>query len=322
MQNASLDFDPATFAPTFHLTVGIPGGSNALATAARLGLDAAIVENARSMLSQGAREVEALIASLNREHDTARALRESLENTRTETERLKKDLDKGLRDLRVRERTVIQETRDRVVQEASDLQRQIREAEVELRKQKSRDAVERTRRVLATVRDRLQSERFKPPPTPEEPAEDTGTIMVGDTVWLKDASVEAKVLAIDERNNEVEVQAGQTRIKLGLNAIERIVPGKGDAPRRYVPVIKPTPKQVPTELLLLGKRAEEVEELLNRYLDDATMAGLSQVRIVHGSGTGVLRQIVREMLPRHPLAKSFRPGERGEGGNGVTVVRL
>ena len=76
------------------------------------------------------------------------------------------------------------------------------------------------------------------------------------------------------------------------------------------------------ELLLLGRRAEEVEHLVDSYLDDAVVANLRQVRIVHGSGTGVLRQIVRELLASHSLVKSFRPGERGEGGNGVTVVKL
>ena len=73
---------------------------------------------------------------------------------------------------------------------------------------------------------------------------------------------------------------------------------------------------------MLGKRAEEVEPMLNKYLDDASLSSLRQVRIVHGSGTGVLRQIVREMLSTHPLVKSYRPGEKGEGGNGVTIVML
>jgi DNA mismatch repair protein MutS2 len=105
-----------------------------------------------------------------------------------------------------------------------------------------------------------------------------------------------------------------------MEGVEKIVPS-GET-RRFVPVIKPQPKQVASELLLLGKRADEVEPLLNAYLDDAVVAGLGQVRIVHGSGTGTLRSIVRELLMTHPLVKSFRPGERGEGGNGVTVVKL
>ena len=131
------------------------------------------------------------------------------------------------------------------------------------------------------------------------------------------------MLKVDTVNGEIEVQAGQTRIKLGLEGVEKVVPSSSGAAPTYVPLIKPPPiKVVPPELMMLGKRAEEVEPMLNKYLDDASLSALTQVRIVHGSGTGILRQIVREMLYSHPLVKSFRPGEKGEGGNGVTIVKL
>jgi len=322
LQNASLDFDPVTFAPTYRLTIGLPGGSNALETAARLGLDPVIITDAREMLSAGTLEVEALIANLNGERDKAQSLRQELEIARTDAEQLRKDLEKEIRELKVREKTVIQEARDRVVSEAAELQREIKQASSELRKQRSRDTIERTRKTLATVQERLKGEIWQTQTAPEEKATSEDTVSPGDTVWLKDANLEARVVQINEASNEIEVQAGQTRIKLGLEGIEKIVPTRAGEERKFVPVIKPQPKQVAMELLLLGRRAEEVEYLLNRYLDDAVLANLRQVRIVHGSGTGVLRQIVRELLSTHPLVKSFRPGERGEGDNGVTVVRL
>jgi DNA mismatch repair protein MutS2 len=322
LQNASLDFDPVTFAPTYRLTIGLPGGSNALETAARLGLDLSIIEDARNMLSTGTLELEVLITSLNEENSKVKLLHQELDTAHSEVEQLRKEFEKELHDLKIKEKTVIQETRDRVVTEAAELQREIKQASSELRKQKSRDAVEHTRKTLAAVHDRLKSETWQVQTSPEDKTAQEDTISPGDTVWLKDANLEATVIQINEASNEIEVQAGQTRIKLGLDGIERIVPtGAGEA-RKFVPIVKPEPKQVSMELLLLGKRAEEVEHLLNSYLDDAALANLRQVRIVHGSGTGVLRQIVRELLSTHPLVKSFRPGERGEGGNGVTVVRL
>ncbi len=322
LQNASLDFDPVTFAPTYRLTIGLPGGSNALETAARLGLDPVIITDARGMLSAGTLEVEALITSLNEERDKAQSLRQEMETARTDAERLRKDLEKEIRELKVREKTVIQEARDRVVSEAAELQREIKQASSELRKQKSRDTIERTRKTLATVQERLKGEIWQTQTAPEEKAAPEDTVSPGDTVWLKDANLEAKVVQIYEERNEIEVQAGQTHIKLGLEGIEKIIPASAGEERKFVPVVKPLPKQVAMELLLLGRRAEEVEHLLDNYLDDAALANLRQVRIVHGSGTGVLRQIVRDLLSSHPLVKSFRPGERGEGGNGVTVVRL
>ena len=322
LQNASLDFDPVTFAPTYHLAIGLPGGSNALETAARLGLDPEIISDARGMLSQGAREVEALISSLNDERDKAQSLRAELEKAKQDAARLKTEMETRLNDMKAREKAVIQETRDRVVGEAAELQREIRQASTDLRKQKSRESIEQSRRVLAAVQERLRGEVFRVPTVPEEKAVPEDVIAPGDTVWLKEASLEAKVVRLFAESNEVEVESGQTRIKLGVEGIEKIVASGGGETWRHVPVVKPQPKLVPPELLLLGRRAEEVEPLLSSYLDDAALANLRQVRIVHGSGTGTLRRVVRDLLASNPLIKAYRPGGRGEGGNGVTVVSL
>ena len=325
LQNASLDFDPVTLAPTYHLTVGLPGGSNALATAARLGLDAEIISHAQEMLSKGTREVETLLTHLTEERDKAQSTRLELEKVKQDAEQLKKEFEKNIKELKAREKAVIQEARDRVVSEAAELQREIRQASTELRKQKSRDTIERTKKVLASVHEKIRATAWQPQTSPdtETETEPDNTIVPGDTVYLKEANLEATVMKVDEVNRQIEVQAGQTRIKFGLEGVDKIVPsGSGNAPT-FVPLIKPPPtKVVPHELLMLGKRAEEVEPMLNKYLDDASLSTLTQVRIVHGSGTGTLRQIVRELLNSHPLVKSFRPGEKGEGGNGVTVVKL
>lgn len=321
LQNASLDFDPANFAPTFHLTVGIPGGSNAISTAARLGLNKEIIDRAQGMLAAGAREVENLITSLTAERDRTQSLRKELEKQVEEITWQNRELEKQRRELRDKEKRVLQDTRDLVVSEAADLQRELRQAAADLRKQKSRESVEQTRKTLASVQAKLKDKIWQATTVTPATAATEETINPGDTVWLKEAEIEARVLAIREANGEIEVQAGPTRIKLGLDGVEKVVKTEG-APARRTPVIRPVPKNVPHELLLLGKRAEEVESLVNAYLDDAAVAGLSQVRIVHGSGTGVLRKIIREMLAHHPLVKAYRPGESGEGGNGVTVVKL
>ncbi len=322
LQNASLDFDLVTFEPTFHLTVGLPGGSNALATAARLGLDADIINHAREMLSKTTQEVETLLNHLAEERDKLQAIRLEQEKVKQDTERLKNDFENKLKELKATEKSVIQETRDRVVTEAADLQREIRQAVTELRKQKSKDSIERTRKTLALIQEKIRTTQWQTQTSENEPETDD-TIAVGDIVYLKEANLEARVVKIDEVNKEIEVQAGQTKIKLGLSGVDKIIPSADGEASSYIPLIKPPPaKVVSPELLLLGKRAEEVEPLVNKYLDDASLSNLSQVRIVHGSGTGTLRQIVRELLKSHPLAKSFRPGEKGEGGNGVTVVKL
>ena len=327
LQNASLDINPVTLTPTYHLTVGLPGGSNAMATAARLGLDADIVDRATEMLSKGTREMETLLAHLAEERDKTQLLRIELEKSKQDTEKLKSEWEKLVKELKSREKAVIQETRDRVVSEAAELQREIRQAAGDLRKEKSRDSVDRTRKALAHVQEKIRTVEWQPPSGTdnenEVEAEPDNTIEPGDTVFLKEANLEATVLKVDTINGEIEVQAGQTRIKLGLAGVDKVVPSESRGSVNYIPLIKLLPtKIVPQELMMLGKRAEEVESMLNKYLDDASLSALTQVRIVHGSGTGVLRQLVRDMLYSHPLVKSFRPGEKGEGGNGVTIVRL
>ena len=324
LQNASLDINPVTLTPTFHLTVGLPGGSNALATAAHLGLDAEIIRQAEGLLSKSTREVETLLAHLAEEWDKAQATRIELEIAKQNAEKLKIEWEKLVKNLKAREKVVIQEARDKVVTETAELQREIRQAATELRKEKSRDAIDRTRKTLASVQEKIRAVEWQPKSGTDKENEvapyPDNTIVPGDTVYLKEANLEATVLKVDTVNGEIEVQAGQTRIKMGLEGVEKVVPSESG--RTYVPLIKAPTKVVPPELMMLGKRAEEVEPMLNKYLDDASLSSLTQVRIVHGSGTGVLRQIVRDLLFSHPLVKSFRAGEKGEGGNGVTIVRL
>jgi len=324
LENASLDFDPVTLAPTYHLTVGVPGGSNALATAARLGLPPEIIEQAQAMLARGTEELEALVTDLAREKEKARALSAETQALRLEAERTRAELEHRLRRLRDEERALIQGTRDRVVREAAELQRVIRQARAHLRREKSAEAIERSRETLATAQARLRSEDWQPKveDRAQPPAEER-EVTPGDTVWLREARIPATVLSVSPATREAEVQSGPTRIRLSLDGIELIGPGaSASRPEPGAGAVTPPPRPVPTELLLLGKRADEAEWALNRYLDAAAVAGLSTVRIVHGSGTGALRRVVRELLASHPLVKSFRPGQQGEGGNGVTVVNL
>jgi len=323
LQNASLDFDPVTLEPTYHLTVGIPGGSNALATAARLGLSPDIIEDARGMLSQGTEELEALLADLMREKEQAESLRHDLETERLEAEQQSAELESRLRRLKAEEQKVIQEARDRVVREAAELQREIRQATSQLRKDRAKETLEQGRQALAAIRGQLKNETWQPK-IPEGTGEESTTpISPGDTVWLKEANIPATVLSVSVKTQQLEVQAGSSRIRLSLDGVARVtIPTGKDRGRSAPAIITEKSHSVPAELHLRGKRAEEVEWLLNSYLDNASLAGLHEVRIVHGSGTGVLRDIVREMLPHHPLVKSFRPGGRGEGGNGVTIAQL
>jgi len=324
LQNASLDFDPVTLAPTYHLTIGIPGGSNALATAARLGLSPDIVSRAREMLTRGSEEMETLLTNLLEEKHGIEALRDDLKRKTDEAAQRNIELENERRRLAEEERETIQETRDRVVREAAELHQEIRRAVSALRKERTKERIEQAKQAFAAVREQLKNEVWQPK-TREigDETEDEGRIAVGDMVRLREANLVTTVLSVSEETQQVEVQAGQAKLRLGLNSVEKVKVTPGTAPPEFTPVKRPAmSRPVSMELDLRGKRADEVEWELDSYLNAASLANLSEVRIIHGIGTGAVRKIVRELLASHPLVKSFRPGVRGEGGDGATVVRL
>jgi DNA mismatch repair protein MutS2 len=142
---------------------------------------------------------------------------------------------------------------------------------------------------------------------------------VGDTVLVKETGITANVLTVSEQNQEVEIQAGRIKMRLGLASVVKIMPSGKIIP---APIKISPSRRVSLELDLRGRRADEVEPELDAYLNDAAQSNISEARIIHGHATGTVRTIVREYLKGHPLVKSFRPGGPGEGGDGVTVVRL
>jgi DNA mismatch repair protein MutS2 len=325
MENAALDVDPVTMAPTYHLTVGIPGGSNALSTASRLGLPAEIVTRARHMLSQGAQEIETLLTHLVTEQKNVESLRQSLEKELNEAEQSDADLKNRLRQLEEERRRIIKETRDRLVGEAAELQMKIREAAAELRKERSRERIEQAKKALAEAQEQLDAGIWQARPAVEidETEAEASPITAGDTVWLKEAGVPATVLSVSEERGLVEVQAGKVKMTLRLDSVEKRRPSTSAVKTGGALIRREMRKpRVSLELDLRGKRAEEVEPALDDYLNEASLGSLSQVRIIHGIGTGTVRQIVRDILASHPLVASFRPGEQGEGGDGVTIVSM
>jgi DNA mismatch repair protein MutS2 len=325
MQNAALDVDPVTIAPTYHLTVGIPGGSNALATASRLGLPEQIVTRARNMLSQSAQEIESLLAHLVAEQKNVESLRRNLEKELKEAEQNSAALRDKLHQLEEERQRIIKQTRDQIARQAADLQMRIREASAEMRKEKSRERIEQAKKALAEAQGQLDTETWQVRPAVEagETEVEAGPVAVGDTVWLKDAGMPATVLSVSEERGLIEVQAGKVKMTLKLDSVEKRIAATCEAKTDGALIRKEMRRpRVSLELDLRGKRAEEVEPLLDGYLNQACLSGLSRVCIIHGIGTGTVRQIVREALASHPLVTSFQPGEQSEGGDGVTIVSM
>jgi DNA mismatch repair protein MutS2 len=219
--------------------------------------------------------------------------------------------------LKAEERRTMQEARDSVVREAAELHRQIRQASSDLRKEMTREKLERAKKALSGVQEQLRGEAWTHKAGEPEGAE---RFTAGDVVYLKDIGLQATVLSVAEETQEVEVQAGQLKLKLGLESVEKVTEPKPARTRGTG--MQLATKVISTEIDLRGKRAEEVEVALDIYLNDAAVANLSEVRVIHGIGTGTVRQIVRDFLAAHSLVKSFRTGRGDEGGDGATVINL
>ena len=317
LENASLDFNPETLAPTYHLTLGVPGGSNALAIAAGLGLAPEVIADARNRMNRGPQEMETLLAELRREKYEIENDRESLRQARDEAETLVAKRQAELETLRREHQARIRESRDVVVAASAELQREIKQAAAALKKARSQASLTQARQTLEQARLTLNGKDW-------QPVIDTGDadtpIAAGDSVWLPEIGVSGTVTALDAAHATADIQAGTTHLRLGLDRLEKT----GAAPAAALPPVRSElpQKTAAMQLDLRGHRADVVEVEVDHYLDDACLANLSEVRIVHGHGTGVVRRLVRDLLAHHPLVKDFRPGGRGEGGDGATVVKL
>ncbi len=318
MENASLDFDPVRMAPTYKLTIGIPGGSNAIATAARLGIPQSIIDDARSRTSSGGQELEELLNNLQAEKQRLAELTRDAEKERRELSKRNAEMAKEIERLKNEEQKAIRDARDAIVREAAELHRELRQAAADIRKEKSTERVEQARQTLSRVREQIDTPQWQPT-TGETAVEESEEIRPGDTVRLKEVGMTATVISVSEESGEVEVQSGRTKLRISLDSVNKVTgPIKSTPPRE----IMPSSRYAPRELDLRGKRADEIEPLLDSYLNEAAQANLPEVRIIHGIGTGTVRGIVRDFLLHHPLSKSFRAGERDEGGDGATVVKM
>jgi len=331
--NASVAFDVESLSPTYDLEIGLPGRSNALAIAERLGLDARIIRGARAHLGTAGVSMEGLLRDLEQERDAVGEEREQLALERTAVADLSLELKRerqGLEDERVR---VLDEARFRARRELDAVVAELAEVRAHARREDlTRSGVEELRR-----RTRRIENEIAPPARPavkrEPPAESVeplqGRPEVGDVVRVVSFGQVGELLSLSADGSQAEVQAGSLRVRVGVDDLQRVRPrelGQDalDEERARSVVVMRSDDRAPIspQLDMRGWRVEDALPELETYLNDAAMSGLSWVRIVHGRGTGALRAAVREHLAGHPLVQSSAPAPASEGGDGVTVVRL
>jgi DNA mismatch repair protein MutS2 len=319
LQNASFDFDPETLTPTYRLTIGMPGGSNAIATAARFGLPSDIIDSARGFLAEGARQLEELLTELQTEKKRLEDLDKVLSREKENLLLQNKTLANKLKTLNVEKQSILQQARDTIVEEVAALQKDLKLARAALERENSRAALTNAKEVSDRVRNRLKQGVWQI--QTENTAAQDETIGMGDRVWLKEAEIDAVVIAVNNKNDQIEVAAGPLKFTLGRQGLTKSTTGVARTPETKVQ-IRSAGRSVGLELDLRGKRADDIESLLDEYLNDATAANIPEVRIIHGFGTGAVRSIVRELAGKHPLVGSYSSAPRDQGGDGATILRL
>jgi DNA mismatch repair protein MutS2 len=319
VQNASMEFNVETLSPTYHLTIGLPGESNAFAIATRLGLGREIIERARKNLSHAEVEMEKLLAEIKR-------ARQDAASAQAHAELAQRDAERHSADAR-RLNTETERARAEILERAhAEAQAEIAIAREELNRLRQEwRAVSLTRDFVANEQAKLDDlakelptteKPVLPAPVPVEP----GEVRVGSHVWVARLQQSGQVIAMDASG--ADVQVGNFRVRLKSNELEKIA-----APARpVVPIVShvklPEAENPGVEVSLRGMRAAEALEKLEKYLDRAYLAGLPFVRVVHGKGTGTLRKLARDMLRQHPLVAEIREAAQHEGGEGVTIAKM
>ncbi len=326
VQNASMAFDVETLSPTFKLQIGIPGNSNAFAIAERLGLSTDVLRQAQSLVDEETRETESMLAQIKSDLDAAHMERLRAEEERAEAEYYRQKIETRLANVEEEGKQILKRARREAQKELDAVRAQLREIRREAKKQlapKKPTAGKAPDHILKSLQTRLEKmERKLQSPAVSAPQMPVKPLKVGQKVEIPHLNAKGVITALNK--DEVEVQLGTFRTTLKrnkLHAAENTATienaHSGNAPRGGGIVQSPG-----MELDLRGQTTDEALHVLDGYLDQAYLAGLPFVHIIHGKGSGALRAAVRDALKNHPLVKTYRSGREGEGGDGITVVNL
>lgn len=326
--NASVEFDPVTFAPTYRLSIGTPGRSNAIAIARRLGMPSTVIERAQHQIAPEQREVERLLEELQRERDAAAAAAQRDRAASREAEEIRAQLARRLDEVEASREEMLAQARTELEDEIDLARERLREANRRLRAApavapmsepepvtEAAEAIAAAEAQLKRLRPRRSRRRAEPGPAVED-------LQPGDQVWLRGLAQSGEALTRPDARGELDVQFGALRTRVKASQIARIVRPQQQGASVQVRVTQAPAAPTGISIEVRGQRVEEAIPVVEDFVENAFRAGLPFVRIVHGKGTGTLRRVVQEQLARNPLVASYETAELNDGGEGVTIAHL
>ena len=324
-KNACVEFDRETLQPTYKLTIGIPGASNAIFIASNLGLKAELVERAKSTLNLQRDPSAVIIEKLQETQQKLSKNLQDVELMKIASQRAKDDYEAKLAELRRDKRKTIKAIESKFSEEFDNVRLEIKDIMSEIRREKSEKVARRSYTRLSYLENdfKNQVDNAIDKQTYDELVWDA--IRVGDTVMIKDLNQPVTVVSLPDKNNNLTVQMGQIKTKISKDRVAKL-----DSSLTKKPQLRLRPMEsfelkrsgLSNTIDLRGYKVDDALDTLEAYLDKASLANLTPVYVIHGNGTGALRTYVRDYVSTSPYVAKFRPGEQSEGGDGVTVIDI
>lgn len=322
MENASMEFDWTTLRPTYRLQVGVPGSSNALKIAAQLGIPSEILDEAETHIGNNNVAVEDLLVRLQETQSELDTERERLEDKIREADTAYQKHTELLQTLEADQQTLKQQAENEARNIVAGARRTVENLVADIRKeQASKPSIRNAFSKIETAKKSLQQEKPKKQPEPSKKVKIE--VGIGDKVRVKRLNRFGEVIAIKTSGKvPLQVLMGDMKMQVAYDDIDSVHPKQKSAhlSTSVLDIQYNKASAISDELDMHGMRAQEASERINKYLDDAILAGFPSVRILHGKGTGALRQVVHAALKEYPYVANYKPASFDEGGEGVTVA--
>ena len=330
VENGSMEFDIETLSPTYRLFIGIPGKSNAFEISRKLGLDEELIDRAQTLLERGDIEFEDVLDSIEKDKRRAEAERDEAIRLNLEMKKQQEELEKRQAKLEEQERDIIAKAKE----EARDILKEARETandvSKELRRLSKLDSLgernkrfDKSRKKLKDAEDKVAEKLIRR--VNQQPVS-ASELKVGDKVRVLTLDQAGEVLSLPDEKGDLTVKIGIMKANINLKDLMVLESEPKEKPQnkgsRYGSLYKAKAQSISVSINVQGKNLDDAEYEVDKYLDDAYMAGLREVTVIHGRGEGILKDGLRQLFRRHKHVASYRKGRYNEGGEGVTIVTL
>ena len=322
-QNASVEFDVENLRPTYHLILGIPGKSNAFAISEKLGLNKKILDKATSLINSNDTKIEDVLKNIYDQHKQIQLEKEKIEANLKEIEKLKQELQKDNTAVKNKEKEIIEnakiEAREILLEAKDEATRIIREMHIISQRTNSMKELHNLRNELNDVLHHVNQFETQESNNSSLTADD---FPAGTKVLITDIN-QRGIVNGQVKNNIVQVQVGNTKLNVDISNLSIDTSNSKETETKHTfSTTHLKPKNISSELNIIGLTVDEALPIVDKFLDDCSLSSLDKVHIIHGKGTGKLRQSIHTYLKKHPHVKNFRLGTFGEGEMGVTIVEL